>query len=251
MSLYRLMTRDRLTDAEVRPCDQPDIGGWPVMTGASPREVSYASLDLVDLGHHLLLLAAQEKAQRIIAEAQEEAQRLYEEARQNGRQEGREEAKQEVLPALVAFGHAGQSLIVFEERLVARYTPQIVRFAVEIAEKIIGYAVEAEPELVASVLERAKREVAEAKRIRIWLNPADHQILTDHCPELIKFGCENGRTIEVVTSEEVSRGGCRLETEMGLVDATLPTQIEEIRRQLSDEEPSESFGPYADNNGRS
>jgi flagellar biosynthesis/type III secretory pathway protein FliH len=247
------VARDHLSDVEVRPCDQPDIGGRPA-AGAilkPVREVPYESLDLVDLGHHLLLLAAQEKAESVVAEAGKEAQRLYEEAREAGRQEGREEAKQEVLPALVAFGHAGQSLIVFEERLVARYTPQIVRLAVEIAEKIIGHAVEAEPELVASVLERAKREVAEAKRIRIWLNPADHQILADHCPELIKIGCENGRTIEVVASEEVGRGGCRLETEMGLVDATLPTQIEEIRRQLSDEDPSESFGAYPSNNGRS
>ncbi len=254
MSLYRLMARDRLADVEVRPCDQPDIGSQAATgcAAAKPlREVAYDSLDLVDLGHHLLLIAAQEKAQSIIAEAGKQAQRLHEEARQSGRQEGREEAKQEVLPALIAFGDAGQSLIVFEERLIDRCTAQIVRLAVEIAEKVIGHAVEAEPELVASVLERAKREVTEAKQIRIWLNPADHQILAEYGPELVKTGCENGRTIEVVTSEEVSRGGCRLETEMGLIDATLPTQIEEIRRQLSDKGQADNFGVYASDSGRS
>ncbi len=36
-------------------------------------------------------------------------------------------------------------------------------------------------------------------------------------------------------SEEISRGGCRLETEIGVVDATTPTQLEEIRRQLLDD----------------
>ncbi len=254
MSLYRLVARDRLRDGEVRPCDQPDISGRPILSDALPnslREVAYESLDLVDLGHHLLLLVAQEKAQSIIAQAGTEAQGLYEEARRAGHQEGREEAKQELLSSLVAFGHAGQSLIVFEEQLIDRYTPQIVRFAVEIAEKIIGHAVEAEPQIVASVLERAKREVAEAKQLRIWLNPADHKVLAETCPELIKVGSETGRTIEVVTSDDVSRGGCRLETEMGVVDATLPTQLDEIRRQLSDEDSAEGVESRAHVNGRS
>ncbi len=254
MSLYRLVARDCLKDGEVRPCDQPDIGGRPILPDAIPRslrEVAYESLDLIDLGHYLLLQASQEKAQGIVAQAENEAQRLYEEARRTGRQQGREEAKQELLPSLVAFGHAGQSLIVFEEQLIARYTPQIVRLAVKIAENIIGKALEADPQIVASVLERAKHEVAEAKQVRIWLNPADHKVLAETCPELIKIGSENGRTIEVVTSDDVSRGGCRLETEMGLVDATLPTQIEEIRRQLLDEDSTQSLGPRSHDNGKS
>jgi flagellar biosynthesis/type III secretory pathway protein FliH len=42
--------------------------------------------------------------------------------------------------------------------------------------------------------------------------------------------------IEVLPSEEIARGGCRLETESGVIDATVPTQIDEIRRQLLDTE---------------
>jgi flagellar assembly protein FliH len=247
------MARDRLKEGEVRPYDQPGLGRQPVMADANPRplqEVRYESLDLIDLGHYLLLLASQEKAQAIIAQAESEAQRLCEQARQTGSQQGREEAKQEILPSLVAFGHAGQALIVFEEQLVARYTPQIVRLALEIAEKVIGHALGEDPQIVASVLERAKREVAEAKQMRIWLHPADHKVLAETCPELIKIGSETGRTIEVVASEDVSRGGCRLETEMGLVDATLPTQIDEIRRQLLDEDPSQNSELRPANNSK-
>ena len=51
-----------------------------------------------------------------------------------------------------------------------------------------------------------------------------------------EIGSDGHRTIEVVTSEEIVRGGCRLETESGIVDATIPTQIDEIRRQLLDTE---------------
>jgi flagellar assembly protein FliH len=251
--LYRLVARDCLKEGEVQPYPQPEVGGRPKTVDSQPKplhEVRYECLDLIDLGHHLLLLAANEKAQTIIAEAESEAQRLFEQARQAGHQQGREEAKREVLPSLVAFGHAGQMLIVFEEQMVARYSPHIVRFALEIAEKITGHAMMDNPQIVASVLERAKREVAEAKQMRIWLHPADHKVLSETRPDLIAIGSETGRTIEVVASENVPRGGCRLETEMGLVDATLPTQIDEIRRQLLDEDPGQGAESRLSQNGK-
>jgi flagellar assembly protein FliH len=236
------MARDRLNEGEVRPCPQPEVGGQANRIDADPgplQQVRYESLDLIDLAHHLLLLTAEEKARKIMAEAEIEAKRLCEEARRTGYQQGREEGKQEILPSLVAFGHAGQMLIVLEEQMVARYTPQIVRFALEIAEKIIGRAIVHDPQIVASVLERAKREAAEAKQVRIWLHPADYRALCETRPDLIAIGGETGRTIEVVPSDDVTRGGCRLETEMGLIDATLPAQIDEIRRQLLDEDSAQ------------
>ncbi|HVO94068.1 MAG TPA: FliH/SctL family protein, partial [Terriglobales bacterium] len=97
-------------------------------------------------------------------------------------------------------------------------------------------AVQEDPEIVAGVLERAKHEALDAKQLRIWLHPKDYQVLTDRRPELVRFGSEGGRMIEVFPSEEIARGGCRLETESGVIDATVPTQIDEIRRQLLDTE---------------
>jgi flagellar biosynthesis/type III secretory pathway protein FliH len=38
--------------------------------------------------------------------------------------------------------------------------------------------------------------------------------------------------LAVVPDEAVSRGGCRIETESGTVDATLGTQLEVIERHL-------------------
>jgi flagellar assembly protein FliH len=72
--------------------------------------------------------------------------------------------------------------------------------------------------------------------VRIWLNPEDHQLLQELRPELVWVGEKGGRKVEVLTSDEIERGGCRVETEMGIVDATVPIQMQEIRRQLLDEE---------------
>jgi flagellar assembly protein FliH len=239
-----LVVRDRVPADEIRAFLQDDVEDPPTAAkavrepGREARQFEYESLDVVELAPLLILQAAQEKAHDILVEATAEANKIRKQTLQESASEGREDAKRDILPALIALADAGQSLIVFEEQLVSRYTPQIVELALEIAEKIIAKAAEEDPEIVASVLERAKQEVVDAKQLRIWLHPADYQVLNELRPDLLKMGEEGGRTIEVMASEEIARGGCRLETESGMVDATVPIQIDEIRRQLLDEDGS-------------
>lgn len=244
--MSRRVGRDGLRADDIRAYHSEFFGAstQPIpetAANAECRPFEFESLDVVKLAPLLLLIAAQEKAREIVAEAEAGAARIRRETVRENIAEGREDAKRELLPSLVAFADAGQSLIIFEEQLVARYTPHIVELALEIAEKVIAKAVTEDPEIIASVLQRAKHEIVDARQIRIWLNPADFKILSELRPDLIKTGEEAGRTIEVAASDAVARGGCRLETESGLVDATVPTQIEEIRRQLLDEERSPSM----------
>jgi flagellar biosynthesis/type III secretory pathway protein FliH len=250
MSLYRLVARDRLKDLDVRPYEQTDLGAPDPGSAPPPEhdggELALDPVDLSGIAEYLLFLGIQEQAQAIIEAAERQAEQIGREAAARGLADGREAGEQEILPAIVAFGEAGQGLIVLEEQLVSRYTPEMVRLALEIAAKVIGRAVDEDPRIAADILERAKREVTDARQIRIWLNPQDHEVLSRLRPDLVKVGHEGGRTIEVLQADDIGRGGCRLETEMGLVDATIPTQLAEIRRQLLDAEtgaPPDADGP--------
>ena len=200
-------------------------------------EVSAPALEQV-------LQTAQQEAEKILIQAREQAEVARQEAMQRGHaqgfEEGQAQAKEELLPALVAFAQAGQSLLVLEEQLVTHLTPELVRLGLSIAEKIVGQHVEAEPALVASVLERARAELPHARRIRIWLHPEDRQWLTELRPDLVSVGTVGERSVEVCEAAEIARGGCRVETEMGVVDATLPVQLQEIGRQLLDEDTQEA-----------
>jgi flagellar assembly protein FliH len=127
----------------------------------------------------------------------------------------------------------------------------MVHLALEIAEKIVHRTVSAVPEIVGCVLQHASQEVTDARQIRIRLNPADYELLAEMRPDLLRLGNDSGRTIEVVTDHDLTRGGCRLETEIGIVDATVPTQIAEIRRHLLDQESPASHADSTPNATRS
>lgn len=251
----KVMTRGAFSEQEVQRYAHADVSLLfaPVaaaseMDGAGndPRSASADEMNASEAGAlnqdppplsvEEMLAAVQQQAETILTFAQQEAERLRQEAHEqglaSGREEGREQAREEMLPALIAFAQLGQSLIVLEEQLIERFTPHLVRFALDIAEKIVGKAVEGDPRIIASVLERARAELPQARSIHIWLHPLDHQALMDCRPDLVVIGEKGGRTVEVFPSEEVERGGCRIETEMGVVDATIPVQLEEIRRQM-------------------
>jgi flagellar assembly protein FliH len=240
--LSRLVARDDLRAAEVQLYRQADLDGdtmAPAPAGDADtdyRGFELESLDALELAPWWILQSAQEQAVEIIAQANVQADQLRQQASCDNAAAGREQALQDLMPSLVAFASAGQSLLVFEEQLISRCAPQIVDLALQIAAKVIAKAVDADAEIVASVLERAEREALDAKQLRIWLNPTDHQLLAELRPDLVKIGNDGKRTIEVFASAEIARGGCRLETESGIVDATLPTQIDEIRRQLLETE---------------
>jgi hypothetical protein len=62
----------------------------------------------------------------ILAEAKLGAERIHDQASEQAGVQGREEAGRTCFP-VTAFANAGQALIVFEEQMVSRYTPQPVR----------------------------------------------------------------------------------------------------------------------------
>jgi flagellar assembly protein FliH len=242
MFLSRLVAGDHLKADEIRRylesdaagdnCERPSGGN----ADGECRQVEYDSIDVIEFAPLLVLGAAQDRAQEVIAQAETEAYRIREAARQQGVAEGRDEAKRSLLPSLVALADAGQSLIVLEEKLIALYEPHLVQLALEIAEKVIGRVIDADDGVIASVLERAKAEVTDAKQLRIFLHPDDLEVIREMRPDLIRMENGSGRTVEVLAAPEVGRGGCRLESESGILDATIPTQLDEIQRQLFDRE---------------
>lgn len=186
---------------------------------------------------------ARVQAGEILRAAGEEAARIREEARRRGFEEGRAEGRAEVAAAereRVARETAGladllrmaaRSLQERREEVAAAVERDLVRLAVAVAEKIVRAEVRAGRAVAAASLRRAVELVTRRRRIKVLFHPDDRAMLEACLPALCADFPDLG-TVDLEGNGGVSRGGCVVTTEEGVVDAALETQLEEIERGL-------------------
>jgi flagellar biosynthesis/type III secretory pathway protein FliH len=175
---------------------------------------------------------AQRRAEAIIAQAHSEANAIRDRARREGFAEGlvagRAELRELAEPAVQALASAVDAVRSFEAQAAESVEEQAVTLAVDIAEKVVAGAIEAEPERVLDVVRGALRAVVERERLVIQLNPEDLEIVREGLDEL--RGSLGGiEHIDVQEERRVQRGGAVIRTEVGEIDANIRTKLDRAR----------------------
>jgi flagellar biosynthesis/type III secretory pathway protein FliH len=73
----------------------------------------------------------------------------------------------------------------------------------------------------------ALERVSDAARVTVRLNPADHQSVTAALAD-----APTSEQVTLAADARVPRGGCKVESEYGDIDAGVDAQIQEIARAL-------------------
>ncbi len=241
MFLSRIVLRDILETSEIQPYREVDLASllhalFEInLEGNGKARQAAAESPEPDQAQAQLSVSIEKEREEILGEALRQADILKQEASGEGRREAREAVKKELEAPVTALAQAVEEIAGIKEKWLRRFTPQIVQLALEMAEKIVGKRVEEDPQIIASVLDRARAAVPQGKNVRIFLNPADYHVLLDLRPDLLRGNGRAPANMEMVPSDDVDRGGCRVETDAGIVDATIGTQLEEIRRQMLEE----------------
>lgn len=103
--------------------------------------------------------------------------------------------------------------------------PQLIGLALEISRLVLRREVERSPAVVAEMARVAIDRLAAATDLRVLVHPLDFEALesvTEHAR----------RPVGLVPDASVERGGCRVESSFGEIDAGLETQLAEISRVL-------------------
>lgn len=175
--------------------------------------------------------------QQVLDEASREAERLYEQAREAGYQRGLEEGKtaftRKVEGVLEMYNRLVEELRRKREDFLDSLEPQVLALAKLIAQRVIDREVTLDDRLIARTVRRALAEVSDRQKIRVTVNPADLAVTRELVPEL-RLELPGIETIEVEASEQVSRGGCVVESELMRVDARLETLLTRVLEALSE-----------------
>lgn len=229
-----------------------ELAGWRRWHGAdlsaeptapaAPRP-SAAELARREAERHAAQLRAEREAARREGLAQGHAEGLAQglaEGRRQGEAQGREagaaaaRAEGEVqiqasLARLQALYDSGAQAI---ERLAADTAPALTELALAVARRLIVDELNSQPEAIVRIVEHALQDVPADTRVRIHVHPEDAALLHEHMGERLP---EHGW--RVVADDGVTRGGCRLVTSYGEIDATLQTRWAHVAASFGSDMP--------------
>ncbi|WP_172839038.1 FliH/SctL family protein [Thermanaeromonas toyohensis] len=194
----------------------------------------------------LLLEEARREAESLREKAQKEVEALKRQGWEEGYRAGWEEGHRDGLQAAKAeaeiLRREGEKIreqareVLKEAKEVYKETlkeaeEQVLELALEIAEQIVGRQVELNRDIVLDIAHKAIQRVAEGQFYTIYASPDEAALLRQHREELLKEAPPKAR-LQIIADPALKPGGCRVETESGFVDATVDTQLMEVRRLL-------------------
>lgn len=183
------------------------------------------------------------RSARALAQAKEAArQEGYDEGfRQGialGREDGVRQVREEFDEQIRAFGASLAEALGAIDRSWEKYLLScelpLAQLAVTIASKVLAAEIASNPESVAPIVRRALSEVRHAKLARIRVNPFDSEVVRRHSQELLSCAPSLER-VEVVDDPTI-QGGCRIESDGGIIDSTIENQVRLILSSLRESE---------------
>lgn len=100
----------------------------------------------------------------------------------------------------------------------------IVSLVLTATKKVLGREIALAPEAVADIVATALKAVAHHKRIVVYINKVDAELLEAKKPE-IKALFEHLESLSFVVREDIAPHGCKIETEAGTLDAQIDNQL--------------------------
>jgi flagellar assembly protein FliH len=191
-----------------------------------------------------LLADARRQAREIVDQADAQAEKAREEAYAEGFSSGRDDgfnaAVDEAEKAFGVFFDEGQAEIdkviadAYAERdsLLGEMEPKILRLALDVAEKILGYELDAGNEAFVSLVTTALGVMQQEPRVTLRVSSEQHTGAF-HSKASARLKTGRGKVeAEIVADPGMEPNGCLIETGSGTVDASVSSQLEQISRNL-------------------
>jgi type III secretion protein L len=160
-----------------------------------------------------IIEAAHAEARKILDAAGQERQAVLETARKEGYDQG-----------LQLWHAAVEEANSVRDRRLAENEPELIRLAVRIAEKIIGEELRLNPQATVSITRQCLQWLRPERTVMLRVSPAELDLVRERIDSLREAAGPH-RTIEVIADPGIGCGGCIMESEYGVIDARLETQI--------------------------
>jgi type III secretion protein L len=179
--------------------------------------------------HDGIIQRAQDESAKIIAAAKDEAKKIvdeakatYESEKKRGYGDGVSSGKEEMADQLMELATKSADSFTKLEK-------DVIDVVVRAIKKILGDV--DKNELITSVVKNALKMVKSQKQAVLKVAPSEATFLRDRVVELTK-DTPSIEFLDVVSDAHLAPGSCLLETDLGVVDASVSVQIAAIEKSL-------------------
>lgn len=164
----------------------------------------------------------------LVSRAQEEAETIKKSAFEEGYRKGLEQAEADML----AFRKNMSTFMNATKNVFEYVAPDILEISIDIAKKVIKKEVETDPQvLINTIVDVLKTLAKNEPKINIRVKPQAVQFIKDTLPNITyQYGID--AKINIVADPSIEEGGCVFQTNNGIVDASIDTQVEIIKKAL-------------------
>jgi flagellar assembly protein FliH len=144
-----------------------------------------------------------------------------------GERAGSEAAAQRGEAMLRRLTETLEELTTLREQMIHQTERQMVQLALAIARRIVHREVSIDQDLLIAMARVALDRLGESAHVTVRLSPQDYEATS-----AVRSAQWDGTHVTVVADARVGRGGCRVESEFGAMDAGVDAQIHELARAL-------------------
>lgn len=164
----------------------------------------------------------------LVSRAQEEAENIKKSAFEEGYRKGMEQANAD----MEAFRNSFSEFMNAPKNVFEYIAPDILEISVDIAKKIIKKEVESDPQVLVNTIVDVLKTVSKSEpKINIRVKPQAVQFIKDTLPNITyEYGID--AKVNIIADPSIEEGGCVFQTNNGIVDASIDTQLEIIKKAI-------------------
>jgi flagellar assembly protein FliH len=147
----------------------------------------------------------------------------------DGKEQGYQEYHAEILFAQEVVNTAKKDY----QQQVASAEKTILQIGMNAAEKILGEKLNDSEEGFLAIVKRALKEARESREVQIHVNPCHYEFLLARKGELIVIFPKE-TDIYIYPNDELAETSCFIESASGRIDASIDSQLAELKRKLLD-----------------
>ena len=182
-----------------------------------------------------LLKNAEKEADIIIKEAYERAKSIEEDAKAKGYEEGLHQGKEAAKSELeeekeeLRTKYHNKELDLKEEYYgkMEELEPEFAKLTCQLVYKLTGILAENKKDVIIYIMNRALREIENSKNFLIKVSEEDYEEVMNQVNEI--YGKNNPSiSIDILAESKLNKNQCLIETDNGIVDASLEVQLESL-----------------------